>query len=960
MEYPIAPSRVRRAALLSWACIAVVGYLCAIGVRTSSAENGVWSSPDVRAEATARVLVHDPVRNRIIAFGGRNNLGDLNDVWAFSGGQWTRLDPTGEPPTGGTDKHFAFYDPRRDEVLVVHIGIHAGARIWALSLSGTPAWRRVGITSAGPPFYLSSISYDPGSDRLISFGGWYATTLLTYRDELWVFDLQSGVWTKLAPPARPPARSGSVTTFAPSSNTLIVHGGVDAYETFYDTWSYSFSTNTWTEVTPPARPYGGVSGGAIYWDSRRERAVVLGQPLDGLWSPTPGSPWTWTKIPSVSRPFVGTGERSIAYDSTADRVLMLGLTGLWSLSSPDSVWRLIRGPDRAIPLAMCLAASAYDPVGRRMVVFKGEGLFRFDHLGALDLEPPMLWSFGPAGESAPDFEHGQLLLHDPLRDELVRFGEQTQLRLSPRGADVWTRIPTAGSRPTIDDNEYQYGAFTDLNSGIYDPVRDRFVLTTVRDQPSGLGLNEVWEVTLDDSARWTLLQANIPRQNVLSTGHAVYDAKRDRMLALVLTRFDNGPTNLDTLQVWALPLSGVPTWYPVSPKAPFSSQRLGTTVMLDPIRDRLVIAGGLQPGYSDPDSLWTWGLSLEEPPIWSRIYPAGKVPVGRGFAVSTYDPIGDQLVTYGGSRTLSNPPSRVLGDTWLLTWGASSAAIVGPSADTTYTPSMTQEVRFPVTNRGPGSRTYGYALNDERHWPGLARTGTFVTAPGTQMLSLDVAAPDTALYGTNQLLLRVYPVEYPGLVTTASVALRSTATSAVSATLVLAEADSGGVTLEWRVEGGVAPEADVERAEGASGWSVVAHLVPGPDGIAAFVDHDVLPGGHYRYRLTTHDLTGDRTYEEIAIEVPVGPLARFALAGARPNPTTASLAIVFSLPDAAPAMLDLLDLSGRQLRRVEVGAMGPGPHSVQLGVGLGLRSGIYFVRLTRGAQRATTRVVLIE
>lgn len=274
-------------------------------------------------------------------------------------------------------------------------------------------------------------------------------------------------------------------------------------------------------------------------------------------------------------------------------------------------------------------------------------------------------------------------------------------------------------------------------------------------------------------------------------------------------------------------------------------------------------------------------------------------------------------------------------------------------------PSRTSTVRFPVTNRGPGSRTYGYALSDERHWPGLARTGTFEASPGTHVLSLDIAAPDTALYGTNHLLLRMYPAEHPGLVTSASAALRSAATE-VSATLVSAQPDSGGVALEWQVEGGVAPEADIERAEGAGAWVVVAHVVPESNGRVRYVDHDVEPGASYRYRLDVHDLTGDRTYDEIVIQVPFGPLSRFALAGARPNPATASLAIAFSLPDAASATLDLLDLSGRLLRRMEVGALGSGSHSVQLGTGLGLRSGVYFVRLTHGAQGATTRTVLIE
>jgi hypothetical protein len=87
----------------------------------------------------------------------------------------------------------------------------------------------------------------------------------------------------------------------------------------------------------------------------------------------------------------------------------------------------------------------------------------------------------------------------------------------------------------------------------------------------------------------------------------------------------------------------------------------------------------------------------------------------------------------------------------------------------------------------------------------------------------------------------------------------------------------------------------------------------------------------------------------------------FALAGARPNPTRGrGLNVVFALPTGATARLELLDLSGRRVLLREVGSLGAGRHTVNLAEGRRLAPGLYWVRLTQGANRRSTRVVVIE
>ena len=72
------------------------------------------------------------------------------------------------------------------------------------------------------------------------------------------------------------------------------------------------------------------------------------------------------------------------------------------------------------------------------------------------------------------------------------------------------------------------------------------------------------------------------------------------------------------------------------------------------------------------------------------------------------------------------------------------------------------------------------------------------------------------------------------------------------------------------------------------------------------------------------------------------------------------MAVTFVLPIAAPASLELVDVKGRVAASRDVGALGPGRHSLDLAGGRRIRSGVYLVRLTQGALQRATRVVVLD
>jgi hypothetical protein len=91
-----------------------------------------------------------------------------------------------------------------------------------------------------------------------------------------------------------------------------------------------------------------------------------------------------------------------------------------------------------------------------------------------------------------------------------------------------------------------------------------------------------------------------------------------------------------------------------------------------------------------------------------------------------------------------------------------------------------------------------------------------------------------------------------------------------------------------------------------------------------------------------------------------GPLS-FTLEGVRPNPARGNgLTVVFALPTGASARLELLDVSGRRELSREVGSLGAGRHTVNLAEGRKVAPGLYWVRLTQGANRRAARVAVIE
>jgi hypothetical protein len=83
------------------------------------------------------------------------------------------------------------------------------------------------------------------------------------------------------------------------------------------------------------------------------------------------------------------------------------------------------------------------------------------------------------------------------------------------------------------------------------------------------------------------------------------------------------------------------------------------------------------------------------------------------------------------------------------------------------------------------------------------------------------------------------------------------------------------------------------------------------------------------------------------------------LAPPRPNPTTGSFSIGFTLGSAGDARIELLDVAGRRVLRRQLDALGPGWHSIALTPDHPLPAGVYLVRLVQRGQSAIRKICLL-
>src|SRR5439155_15283955 len=150
--------------------------------------------------------------------------------------------------------------------------------------------------------------------------------------------------------------------------------------------------------------------------------------------------------------------------------------------------------------------------------------------------------------------------------------------------------------------------------------------------------NKIYARDLSGGQTWTQVAIGGTPPSARIDHAAVYDPVRNLMLVFGGLGSDGQVLN----DLWALPLATSSSWSLLHAHgAP--DRRSGATAIYDPNGDRFVIFGGVDSAGVYRNDVWAIALSDT---VWTEITPAGPLPPARTSTAALYDPFNQRLVIF--------------------------------------------------------------------------------------------------------------------------------------------------------------------------------------------------------------------------------------------------------------------------------------------------------------------------
>ena len=871
-----------------------VWSLSLAGTPTWSLLTPAGTAPSARYGHAA---IYDPVRDRMLMVGGSSSGATPADTWQLSLSgtpTWTQLAPLGAAPP--VDLTTGVYDPIRDRMLVLSGHGDQTGSIWSLSLKVQPAWFR--IPAGGTAFtarYGHSAVYDPDDDLLLGFNGLLAPNGTAYLTDTNRLDCAGGYWLQTA------ADHGTVTA---SPQQACYANGAAVSLTAQGQSGYAFQG--W---------YGDASGTAqplnVTMDANKVIfAAFPGWPLTVTISPAgsgtvtkspdqptylPGTQVTLTA--SSSFPFVGwsgdasgnTNPLTVTMDAAKNITANFQAYSLTTIVSPSGSGTVTRNPDQA----------AFDVGGTKV---------------ALAAQPNRGYLFGSWSGDLTGTNNPDTVLMNANKTVTANF-------VATPVCGGWSLVPTPSTPPP-----------RERVTSVWDPVRHRMLIYG-GSWDHGLDTHTVygdtWGLSFAGAPNWTQVQPG-GGPGARSGAIGVYDPIRDRMIIYGGYAEAYGSPALG--DVWALTLSGTPTWAQLAAGGP--GGRDFASLIYDPVRDRLLLFGGYGNGNDQND---VWQLNLSDTPTWTQIVPSGTPPPPRSRHGAIYDPVRDRMVVFGGN---ASPASGA----WALSLSGSGAWTDLTPTGVPYDPTAVHSIYDPIRDRvlvfyGLGKETISTLdFSNRPNQPFWCQVNSQGPSPSALVDALVYDPDDDLVLSTSLVCHRGEPGECVDGVT-------------VSYRLDLSGGfflDTSGINgqasaTQWCYDSGATATvtANANTGYGFDVWNGDASGTSNP--LTLTMDS---------YKVVQAWFSGRGTGVE-------DPPVAFGLE-LRPNPAVGAAHVEYSLPRAAKVRLRVFDIAGREVERLADGMQPPGRHTVVWGQGRGLRAGIYFMRFETPAGTWSKRLVLLR
>ena len=394
---------------------------------------------------------------------------------------------------------------------------------------------------------------------------------------------------------------------------------------------------------------------------------------------------------------------------------LLGIPAI-AHATPDGVWQ------EQPPLQRTAHAAFLDPAQDRMILIGGVAEnYGGDptQVGArsdawtLDLANPAGWTKLEPSGTAPAPAVAPLVIFDPPRNRLIRVGGTGASMgdvwvLSLSGTPAWSLHAASGPLPPARSHA----------AAAYDPVRDQFVAFGGRDAGGG-ALGDVWTLSLGAGFTWTQVAPAGAPPAARSRAAFAYDPPRDRFLA-VGGQCDAAPEY--RADVWALELSGTPSWTELLPAGGPPDARAGASIAWDPLDGRFIVFGGGR-DFVWLNDLWTLDPSA---PAWAPLAAGDGPPSVRDDHSAVFDPLRRQMIVYGGTTFYGRDEGWRLDLSGPAAWSALPMHFDRPDARRGATVIVDAANQRLVCFGGgaPTNQTWVMPLADPLQWTPLVTGGT--------------------------------------------------------------------------------------------------------------------------------------------------------------------------------------------------------------------------------------------
>ena len=670
---------------------------------------GVPTFVEVVPEGANNKFAFDPYRDVALMPGGPTGMLE------WDGTHWTAVrvrDPENDGQPDLTRSFEVVYDLERAELVLV--GGFEGQQTW--TYNGV-SWR---LADSGDQFgqdspqgrTLMALGWDDVAREVVMFGGEEVVTQgdscldsqNECRGDTWTWN--GGDWLDVSVNnVGPSRRQGPAMTWDSNRQALVLFGGAvgnSGSNAVYlnDTWLWNGS---WTRlVTPPAGTPPGRERARLAFHAALNDTVMYGGNRSGTDLATAfilqGNSWTSLDLGAALAP-PATSNHDLEYDLARDKLLLVSDDGTWTRTAAG--WRRESVLLNGLPSAREDAAVAWDPIGKRTLMYGGEELVTGPPSSLCDgsgFTPRCgdYWAFDGArwnplslGGTTPGPRSGAGLVVDEVTGNAFLYGG------SVKSAPCDQTSPSSN----VCDGLYRFSGATSARMApatrppgrvhsavVFDPVKRRVIVHGGRTSLSGGPLSDTWAYTITTNS-WQQL-CTTPACIATSPGprfhHSMaWDTNRN-VAVLFGGTFGTG-TNAQniyefspTTDAWTRRVQSgeIPPGVRINPGLAYDRDRQRTVLFGQPLNDECFFRGVVICDlYEFNNATGAW-LKIEDLNRGSDERPSPRKSVGM-----VYDPIrrehqiigGEDLLDFETWRYVSSAAARP-GQMFVVDFDAARAA----------------------------------------------------------------------------------------------------------------------------------------------------------------------------------------------------------------------------------------------------------------------------------------------